>query len=130
MITKLVRVFSLVTASAFAAPGYAHHSFVAVFDAERPVEVTGTVTQIEWLNPHVWIHIDVENDGGEDSNWRFEMGSPNNLVRSGLNHRSLEVGQVLTVVGLRARDNSQKAAVRRVTLSTGRVVFGVPEETD
>ena len=129
MISTLARVISAVTASAFAFPVIAHHSFVAVFDRDRPIEVTGTVTEVEWLNPHVWFYIDVEDDAGEVVNWGFEMGSPNRLIRTGWNHNSLQIGQTITVVGARARDNSFKAAVQTVTLSTGRELFGAQEES-
>ena len=129
MISKLVRVVSIVATSVFAIPVLAHHSFVSVFDKARPIEVTGTVTDVEWLNPHVWFYIDVENNAGEVVSWGFEMGSPNRLIRSGWNHNSLQVGQVITVVGSRARDNSLKAAVQNVTLSTGQELFGLQEES-
>ena len=129
MISKLVRVVSMVTALVFMVPVLAHHSFVAAFDRDRSIEVTGTVTEVEWLNPHVWFYIDVENSDGEVVNWGFEMGSPNRLIRGGWNHNSLQVGQVVTVVGSRARDNSAKAAVQRVTLSTGQELFGLQEES-
>jgi hypothetical protein len=101
----------------------AHHSFAAVFDRERPIELTGTVTKVEWTNPHVWFYIDVANDGRID-NWGFEMGSPSGLIRRGWNHNSLQVGHVVSVVGVRARDGSLTAAVRAVKLSTGQSLFG------
>jgi len=129
MTSKLVRVTTTVTALIFTVPVIAHHSFVAMFDGDRPIEVTGTVTEVEWLNPHVWFYIDVENDAGEVVNWAFEMGNPNSLMRNGWNHNSLQVGQVITVVGSRARDSSLKAAVQRVTLSTGKELFGAQEES-
>lgn len=127
MISKLVSVLSLVAALLFAAPGIAHHSFAAVFDRDRPIELTGTVTAVEWLNPHVWFYVDVENDNGETVNWGFEMDSPNGLIRSGWNHNSLEIGQVITVVGAQARDNSPKVAVESVRSSAGEELFGERE---
>jgi hypothetical protein len=101
----------------------AHHSFAAVFDRERPIELTGTVTKLEWANPHVWFYIDVANDGRIE-NWGFEMGSPSGLIRRGWNHNSLQVGHVVTVAGVRARDGSLTGAVRTVKLSTGQSLFG------
>jgi len=124
-----MRVLSLAAALLFAAPGIAHHSFAAVFDRDRPIELTGTVTAVEWLNPHVWFYIDVENDNGETVNWGFEMGSPNGLLRTGWNHNSLEIGQVITVAGALARDNSPKVAVESVRLSTGEALFGAQDDS-
>lgn len=129
MTSRILKLVGGITAAFLAFPGMAHHSFVSVFDRDRPVEVTGTVTAIEWLNPHVWFYVDVENEDGEIVNWGFEMGSPNRLARLGWNHRSLEVGQVITVSGSRARDNGLRAAVLKVTLSTGEELFGAQEET-
>ena len=109
--------------SIYALPAVAHHSFAAVFDRERPVELTGTVTKVEWTNPHVWFYIDVANDSRTE-NWGFEMGSPSGLIRRGWNHNSLQVGHVVTVAGVRARDGSLTGAVRTVKLSTGQSLFG------
>jgi hypothetical protein len=109
--------------SIYALPARAHHSFAAVFDRERPIELTGTVTKVEWTNPHVWFYIDVANDRRIE-NWGFEMGSPSGLIRRGWNHNSLQVGHVVTVAGVRARDGSLTGAVRTVKLSTGQSLFG------
>ena len=129
MMSKLARVISAVTASVFAFPVIAHHSFVAVFDRDRPIEVTGTVTEVEWLNPHVWFYIDVEDDAGEVVNWGFEMGAMSGLIRRGWSRDSLQVGQVITITGVRARDGSQRGAVRTVTLGTGESLFGAQDES-
>ncbi len=110
-------------------PVSAHHSFAAVFDRDQPVELTGTVTDVEWLNPHVWFYVDVQDESGEIENWGFEMGSPNGLIRRGWNHNSLRVGDEVSVVGVLARDGSQRAAVRTVTLSTGQSLFGAQDES-
>lgn len=112
---------------ASASPSGAHHSFAAVFDADQPVELTGRVTRVEWLNPHVWFYLDVENDDGTVDNWAFEMGSPNRLQRYGWHQGSMPPGQVLTVVGSRARDGSMKAAVETVILPGGRELFGAQD---
>jgi hypothetical protein len=109
--------------------GYAaaHHSFAAIFDSEQPVEVTGTVTRVEWMNPHAWIYMNVANDDGTVEEWAFEMGSPNRLTRYGWHQSSLAAGQVATIAGSRSRDGSLKAAVDTVTLPTGERLFGAQE---
>lgn len=105
----------------------AHHSFAAIFDANKPVELTGTVTRVEWMNPHTWIYLDVAKDDGTLEQWAFEMGSPNRLVRYGWNQDSLPPGQTVTIAGSRARDGSLKAAVDTVTLPSGQQLFGAQE---
>ena len=112
-----------------AVPGNAHHSFAAVFDREDPIDLTGTVTKVEWMNPHTWIYIDVENEDGDIENWALEMGSPNTLVRRGWTHNSLQVGHMVTVVGFRARERELTGAVRSVTLATGEELFGAQDES-
>ena len=110
-----------------AAPAAGHHSFTAVFDSDQPIELTGKVTRVEWMNPHVWIYIDVAKDAGAVESWAFEMGSPNRLVRYGWNQDSLPTGQVVTIAGSRARDGSLKGAVTTVTLPSGQRLFGAQE---
>lgn len=124
MNSKLRFCVSALGVLAAAAPAVAHHSFSAVFDEGKPVELTGTVTGVEWMNPHVWFYIDVENEQGEKESWGLEMGSPNRLTRYGWNMNSLQAGQVVTVAGSLARDGSRKAAVDTVRLSTGEQLFG------
>jgi len=106
-----------------------HHSFASVFDKESPINLTGTVTKVEWMNPHTWFYIDVENEDGVVENWALEMGSPNTLVRRGWNHNSLQVGHMVTVAGFRARERELTGAVRSVTLSTGERLFGAQDES-
>lgn len=107
----------------------AHHSFSAIFDEGRPIEVTGTVTKVEWMNPHVWFYLDVERDDGSVESWAFEMGSPNRLQRYGWHQGSMPVGQVISVIGSRARDGTLKAAVENVVLPGGRELFGAQDAT-
>ncbi len=126
------RLITLVTAvgfAAIAAPSAAHHAFAAVFDRDSPINLTGTVTRVDWMNPHTWFYIDVENDNGEIENWGLEMGSPNTLVRRGWSHDTLQIGQVVIVFGAIARDGSMRAAVRTVTLDNGEKLFGAQNET-
>ena len=108
----------------------AHHSFAAVFDRDSPIEITGTVTRVEWSNPHAWFFVDVENASGDIENWALEMGSPNHLRRRGWNRNSLKVGDVVTVAGSRARNGTTTGAVRIVTLvDTGQSLFGGQDES-
>src|SRR5687767_7161285 len=108
----------------------AHHSFSAIFDANQPVSLTGTVTRIEWMNPHTWIYLDVKNAAGNTEAWAFEMGSPNRLMRYGWNQNSLPTGATVTIAGSRARDGSLKAAVDTVTLPDGKRLFGAQDTSN
>ena len=105
----------------------AHHSFAAIFDSAKPVTLTGTVTRIEWMNPHTWIYLDVRKDDGATEAWAFEMGSPNRLMRYGWNQNSLPTGATVTIAGSQARDGSLKAAVDTVKLPTGQQLFGAQD---
>lgn len=129
MRSKVYESVAIAAAMSYAVPVFAHHSFASVFDRERPIELTGTVTGVEWMNPHVWIYIDVEEENGEIENWGFEMGAVNGLIRRGWSHDSLQIGEVITVSGVRARDGTQRGAVRTVTLSTGESLFGAQDES-
>src|SRR4026207_1062069 len=80
----------------------AHHAFSAEFDANKPVSLTGTVTKVEWTNPHAWFYIDVTDAAGKITNWALELGGPNGLIRSGWTRNSMKVGEVVTVEGSRA----------------------------
>ncbi len=110
-------------------PAAAHHSFAAIFDSAKPVKVTGTVTRIEWMNPHTWIYLDAKNGNGAPEAWAFELGSPNRLMRYGWNQDSLATGTTITITGSRARDGSLKAAADKVTLPDGKQLFGAQETT-
>jgi hypothetical protein len=94
------------------------------------VTLTGTVSKIEWMNPHTWIYLDVKKaDGGVEA-WAFEMGSPNRLMRNGWNQGSLPTGAIVTIVGSQARDGSMKAAVDTVTLPDGKRLFGAQDTSN
>ncbi len=104
-------------------PVAAHHAFAAEFDAERPVEFSGKVTRVEWVNPHVWIHIDVELDDGATEVWAFEGGTPNVLFRRGFTRRSLLPGTDVMVDGYQAKDGTNRANGRDITFTDGTRLF-------
>ena len=122
---KVRRLILLITMLvSFGIPAWAHHSFSAVFDADSPVEANGTVSKVEWRNPHAWIYVDVEGEDGTIVNWGFEIGSPNGLTRSGWSRNTIKAGDVISVSGYRARDGSNRANAASITLADGREMTG------
>ena len=114
----------------------AHHAFSAEFDATKPVTMTGTITKMEWSNPHVWLYVDVKMSDGHIENWAFEAGAPNALFRRGFTRKSMGPGIMVKVDGYRAKDGSHRANGRDLTLADGTKLFmgssgtGAPYDQD
>ena len=101
----------------------AHHSFAAEFDRDMPITVTGTVTKVEWMNPHARFYIDAKDDAGKTVNWDFELASPNGLMRRGWNRNSMKIGDTVTVTGHRAKNNPLVGNASTVTMADGKRLF-------
>ena len=115
-----IRVLAVLVAAmsiASAIPVFAHHSFAAEFDATKPVNLTGVVTKVEWMNPHTYFYVDVKDaQTGKVTNWACEMGSPNGLTRQGWTRNTLKVGMIVSLEGTRSKDGTSKANARNVTV--------------
>ncbi len=119
---KLIMLANLVLLM-WSVQSHAHHSFAAEFDIEKPVQLKGVVAEVEFINPHSWIHIDVTRDDGSVERWEIEGGTPNTLFRRGINQNTLPEGTEIIVDGYQARDGSNRASGRDVTLTDGSTLF-------
>ena len=125
MRTQLTRVGAAVAVALLLGAGSlaAHHAFSAEFDASRPIHFQGTVTKVEWINPHTWIHMDVQMDNGTTERWMIEGGNPHNLFRRGFNKDVIQIGMEIVVDGYGSKDGTRRANGRDLTLPNGRTLF-------
>jgi uncharacterized protein DUF6152 len=121
--TKLTVALASVVLLCAAASVRAHHAFAAEFDAQKPIKLEGTVTKVEWINPHAWIHIDVKRPDGTVEQWMIEGGTPNTLFRRGVTKNSLPIGTIIVVDGYKAKDGTLKGNGRDLTFKDGRKLF-------
>ena len=123
---RTTRSFAIVGVGLYllaAAPLVAHHAFSSEFDANRPLKMQGTVTKMEWVNPHAWVHFEVKKPDGTVEAWKAEGGTPNTLLRRGLRKTDLPVGAVVTVDGYQAKDRGNRMSGRNIVLADGRTLF-------
>ena len=113
----------ILSACAVAAPALAHHYFAAEFDGTKPVKLAGTMTKLEWTNPHIWLYLDVKDEAGNVAKWQCEGGPPNTLTRNGWTKEALKTGDQVTIEGWLAKDGSKTCNARSVKMPDGKSVF-------
>jgi hypothetical protein len=126
---KTIQAIALCLAAIVPVAARAHHSFTAEFDDQKPITLNGTVTKLEWTNPHTWFFIDVKNPDGSVTNWGLELAGPTNLLRAGWKRDAMKVGDPVTVDAFRARDDSHKANAKSILHAVTRkpIFTGTPE---
>jgi Family of unknown function (DUF6152) len=133
-LTRALIVAALAATSYYSAQVLAHHAFSAEFDPNRPLLLEGPVTRVEWVNPHAWIHLQVTKEDGSKEDWMVEGGTPNTLLRRGINKNSVKPGVYIIVDGYQSKDRSNRANGRNITLADGKKLFmgssgtGAPED--
>ena len=123
MRTKVASAIAVAGLLLSAVPAWAHHAFTAEFDAKKPLKLRGTITRVEWINPHSWIHMDVKNPDGTVTSWMVEGGSPNALLRRGVAKETLKAGMEVLVDGYQSKDGSNRANGRDISFADGRKLF-------